>query len=133
MLRGPQGTLFGRNSIGGAINIISRAPGDDLQAATEVTLGNYGAIGAEGYVSGPLSPGVVEASIAARYQEHWAYWKNIVPTGNNVGSEDQKNARAQLRVHITPELEATTRLDSSMKSNYAQESYAFLRQPFSAR
>jgi len=42
VLRGPQGTLFGRNTIGGAINIVSRTPADEFQAAVEATLGNDG-------------------------------------------------------------------------------------------
>ncbi|MDO8380545.1 MAG: TonB-dependent receptor plug domain-containing protein, partial [Phenylobacterium sp.] len=42
ILRGPQGTLYGRNSIGGALNIISKRPTEDFNAEVRATLGNYG-------------------------------------------------------------------------------------------
>ena len=41
VLRGPQGTLFGRNTIGGALNIISRKPADELEGKVELSVGNY--------------------------------------------------------------------------------------------
>ena len=54
VLRGPQGTLIGRNSIGGTINVVTRQPTNTLQARARLTFGNYDKIRAEGAVSGPL-------------------------------------------------------------------------------
>lgn len=58
ILRGPQGTLYGRNAIGGAINILSNRPTDYFRAEARTTIEQYTGIIAEGYVSGPLAPGL---------------------------------------------------------------------------
>ena len=55
MLRGPQGTLYGRNSIGGALNVISKRPTDTFQAEMRATAGNYDTQIYEGSVSGPIT------------------------------------------------------------------------------
>lgn len=55
VLRGPQGTLQGRNATGGAINISSLPPTDALDAAVELTAGNYSRYGVKGFVNVPLS------------------------------------------------------------------------------
>lgn len=54
-LKGPQGTLFGRNATGGAINFFTRRPTAELSAGATVSFDNYETFRSEAYVSGPLS------------------------------------------------------------------------------
>lgn len=58
VLRGPQGTLYGRNAAGGAINFISQRPTDEFSAKVEVSTGSRDAMGINGYISGPIAPGI---------------------------------------------------------------------------
>lgn len=55
VLRGPQGTLYGKNTPGGAIRLITRTPGDDFEAAANVTVGDYDRVQVSAYLSGPVS------------------------------------------------------------------------------
>ena len=55
VLRGPQGTLYGRNSIGGALNVISKRPTDTLEGEVRATVGNYDTQIFEGSLSGPIT------------------------------------------------------------------------------
>ncbi|MEM6538207.1 MAG: TonB-dependent receptor, partial [Pseudomonadota bacterium] len=55
VLRGPQGTLYGRNPIGGAVKFISKEPTDEVEAYAEFGAGNFGMITAKGRLSGPVS------------------------------------------------------------------------------
>ena len=79
VLRGPQGTLYGRNSIGGAINVLSKRPTEELYGEVRATVGNYGRTLLEAAVSGPLAP-----DLQFRLGGNWekqrdGYYKNIVP------------------------------------------------------
>ena len=55
LLKEPQGTLFGRNTTGGSVNIITRKPNDEFEAGVDISYGNYERLDTEGYISGPLS------------------------------------------------------------------------------
>jgi iron complex outermembrane receptor protein len=75
VLRGPQGTLFGRNTTGGALNLTSNRPTEEYEGQLKVGFGNYGSKVIEGIVNAPLSDDV-GLRIAARYGDHNGYFKN---------------------------------------------------------
>ena len=66
VLRGPQGTLYGRNTTGGAINVISRKPSDEFEADAYVEYGTYNSVTTEAGVGGPS----FRASSAIAWPEH---------------------------------------------------------------
>lgn len=73
ILKGPQGTLFGQNATGGAINYIAAKPTSTFHAGGSISYGRFNEIIAEGYVSGPLSPNLA-ARLSGRV-EHADGWQ----------------------------------------------------------
>lgn len=118
VLRGPQGTLYGRNAVGGTINVISRRPSDTFGGRLRAGYGNYDARSLEGYVTGPLASDKFAASLAMSYREHDAYFNNIVPGFKDVGSAKRYGARAQLRYNASPDFDFTLRGDYSLLNEF---------------
>jgi iron complex outermembrane receptor protein len=118
VLRGPQGTLYGRNAIGGTINIISKEPSDTFSGDEALTYGNYNTIQEQAYVTGPIAPGQLQFSIAFNYLNHDAYVKNIDPTGNSIDNANHGGVHAQLRWEPSDGVTATTRVDWMLLNEY---------------
>lgn len=95
VLRGPQGTLFGRNAIGGAINVITLKPSDDPSARFGATAGNEGILRYRAFVSGPLSDSLA-GKIVVNHREHDGYVRNVI-LNKDQQTEDQTSVRGQLR------------------------------------
>ncbi|CAN5675927.1 TonB-dependent receptor [soil metagenome] len=111
VLRGPQGTLYGRNSVGGTINVISRKPGNEFVGRIQATYGNYNFARAEGYVSGPLVEDKLAASISFIGSRRDGYLKNIVPGVGDADNERTIGGRGQLRFTPSAPLEIILRAD----------------------
>jgi outer membrane receptor protein involved in Fe transport len=80
VLRGPQGTLFGRNTIGGAINIVTRAPGDHFAFRGDVTTGSFNRLRVRASVDVPIAPGFA-MSLTGSFQDRDGYVRHIPYTG----------------------------------------------------
>ena len=95
VIKGPQGTLFGRNSAAGAISVITREPGDDFDAQAHVRLGQYG----ERYMDALLNLPIND-SLAARitFVDHKTDgWLTDAATGKKLNAQSDWGMRAQIR------------------------------------
>ena len=99
VLRGPQGTLYGRNATAGAINVITKQPKFDYEGNGSVDIGNYGAITTAGMVNLPVSD-TLAVRAAFQTARHDGYVKalNKGPGtgGNDRYDQDDKSARIQM-------------------------------------
>lgn len=128
VLRGPQGTLYGRNSVGGTINIISRKPSlDEVDYKAEVVGGNYGLLRFDGYLTGPVSENIA-LSIAANISNRDGYRKNVTDTGNDLQDEDVKSVRIQA-LYKGSSIEAILRADYYDEDNSAYGYSTFIEPP----
>ncbi|MEO6340741.1 MAG: TonB-dependent receptor [Caulobacteraceae bacterium] len=103
VLRGPQGTLFGRNSTGGAIRLFTKQPGDKFDAYVKGTLGNFDHHDIIGMINMSLGD-----KFAIRAQAGWLHEDGYVKDGPQMlGGSDDKVLRLQAKLDVTPKLSAT--------------------------
>ncbi|NKB38730.1 MAG: TonB-dependent receptor [Gammaproteobacteria bacterium] len=111
VLRGPQGTLFGRNTIGGAINVRSKLPDDQFHGDVELTGGAYDRIDGKVNVNVPLSDTLyAKASFASLNRDGFVAAPNT-PDGGDLGDEDKEVARLALRFVPNDQFEANFSVD----------------------
>jgi len=95
ILRGPSSVLWGRNTIGGAINLISKQPSWQPGGELGFTIGNYGQQRYYVRATGPITEDTLAASVDASYETRDGYTNNTV-TGNDIDFRESTFARGQL-------------------------------------
>lgn len=107
ILKGPQGTLYGRNTTGGLVNYIAAKPTADFSTGFTLELGNYETINAEGYVSLPIAP-TLGLRVSGRWETSGKGWqKSVSRPGDRLGEKDRLGARAILEWEPTSALRLT--------------------------
>ncbi|MDO7842313.1 TonB-dependent receptor [Sphingomonas immobilis] len=122
VLRGPQGALLGRNSTGGAINIITTTPSAQEAFKASASYGNYDEVLLKGYATGGND--VIAADLAVLYKDDNGYLKNL-QGGPNRGDTNGFSIRGKVRVRPTENLD----LIFSVSHNTMRDSLATSAQP----
>ncbi|MBN8820276.1 MAG: TonB-dependent receptor [Sphingomonas sp.] len=100
VLRGPQGTLYGRNAVGGSINVITARPTDVLTGYGRISYGNYNALTTEAAISGPITEGI-RARLAIKTENRDGYGVNPV-SGKDVDDLNRRMGRASVEFDLGP-------------------------------
>lgn len=98
VLRGPQGTLYGRNAVGGAVNLITKVPTDDVEASARLIAGSAHTFRSEARVSGPLIRGKVLGSAAFLRGVRDGFVRDRDHPGHPLGGEDVTAANGKVHV-----------------------------------
>lgn len=112
VLKGPQGTLFGRNATGGVVQVVTKAPSFQPEVNVEVGYGNYQTLMANAYVSGGLSDNVA-ASLAVQYKDQNEGWGQNITLGTEDYYARDFNLRGKLLIAPSDATEIT------LSGNYA--------------
>jgi iron complex outermembrane receptor protein len=109
VLKGPQGTLFGRNATGGLVHVITNQPTDQVEGFANLSGGSYGQVRFEGAIGGPVTDGV-SGRVAVLRDKSDGFVKNAI--GPALLKDDTYAVRGQLRIapsdRLTVLLEADT-------------------------
>jgi iron complex outermembrane receptor protein len=100
---GPQGTLRGRNAVGGTINVVTRQPNlTEFQANAEATFGTYSLRAYEGMVNIPIVSDRLALRVAARSEVHDPHWENAGPLHDMRAPQDQNDYAVRVTAKYQP-------------------------------
>ncbi|NOZ66038.1 MAG: TonB-dependent receptor [Alphaproteobacteria bacterium] len=115
IIRGPQGTLYGKNAIGGAINVTSNNPTDHLTGEVEATLGNYNRFDLRANISGPLIEDKLLGRLAFHSRKRDGWQKSLFLPGIKQNDENTWAARGKLLLAVND----TTQID--LNGDYSRD------------
>lgn len=121
VLRGPQGTLYGRGATAGAINIITKQPTEDVEGYLKATYGNYNDYGFEGALGGPLVKDKLLARVAFDIDGHDGYGTNLFDH-TQIDNRRSIAGRVALTYIATSDLSATVAVEGNRQRD---DDYAF--------
>ncbi|TKD50745.1 TonB-dependent receptor [Sphingomonas baiyangensis] len=114
VLRGPQGTYFGRNSVGGAINVVTKKPNDEFEGFVDLGYSSFDTYRAEGAVNVPVVEGLLALRASGKYEKSDGFIKNINAIG---GGNDSEYYTYRIQGRLTP----TDNLTLDVTYNYSDE------------
>ena len=118
ILKGPQGTLYGQNATGGAVNYIANKPTSLFGAGIEATYASFNAVNLNGYISGPLTD-TLKARLAFNMDEGGA-WQRSYTRDDSLGNKDRKFGRLLLAWTPTSRLKVTANLNAWADNSQTQ-------------
>ena len=118
VLKGPQGTLFGRNVVGGAVNIVTNRPDlNRFDAAVEGSLGNYNQRDLAGLINIAFADGKAAVRIGAGIHQHDGYVDRIVDGVKEGEVDDQDSQSARIQLRLAP----TAGFNLNLTADYARD------------
>jgi len=113
VVRGPRGPLYGRNALGGVVNLITRPPANEVQAEARLGAGELGARRASGRIAGPIVDGRVLGSAAFLRGVRRGFVRDLDHPEHPLGGEDVTAGRAKLQLLLGPRSELLLAADAT--------------------
>jgi iron complex outermembrane receptor protein len=111
VLRGPQGTLYGKNTIGGALKLVSKKPDDEFRASIRAGYGDYNALDVNARISGPLVEGVLAGGLSLYRGTRDGYVTDPLTPSREYNDKDTSAARGQLAWTVSDSFKVDVAVD----------------------